>query len=171
MTPTETVGLIVGLIAIIEAGYVSGKWRASKQRHAMLDEAVAARIRQLLGAVEIRGLTSNSQEASPGQTIRISYDVFSKAEFPYQVWLGASILAADGTEYFDQSQDKEITLEPGLTNQSRYLTVPGDVLAGSYNLYGAIWLGARAITENSITLARMKSSSPLLVRGNVQRTV
>ncbi|HUP62644.1 MAG TPA: hypothetical protein VNA69_19740 [Thermoanaerobaculia bacterium] len=161
MTPTETVGLIASLIAIFEVGYLAGKWQTNRQRHATLDEAVATRIRQTLGALEIRRLTSDSQEASPGQTIRIFYDVFSKAAFPYQVWLGASIVDATGIEHFDQSEDKEITLEPGQTTHSRYLTVSGDALAGSYSLYGAIWLGARATPVNSIRLARLESPSTL----------
>jgi len=93
MTPSETIGLIVGLAAILEAGFVAGNWRANKQRHAMLDEAVAARLRQIIGAVEITSLNCDVQEVTPAQTIGISYDILSEATFPYQVCGRASLVA------------------------------------------------------------------------------
>jgi hypothetical protein len=164
MTPIETVGLIASIIAIFEAGYLAGKWQAAKRRRGTLDEAVADRIRTVLGAVEIRRVTCNAEEAKPAQTIRIFYDIVSRAEFPYQVWLGASVVAANGMEYFDQSQDKEITLEPGPTSESRYLTLSANAHAGTYSLHGAIWLGARAAPRESILLARTTSSEILRLK-------
>jgi hypothetical protein len=161
MTPAEVIGLIASLIAIFEVGYFVGKRRENKRRQAKLDEAVAARIREVLG------LTSDHHEALPGQTIQISFNILSKATFPYQTWLGASIVDASGTEYYDQSEDKEITLDPGRTAQFRYLTVPNEARTGSYSLHGGVWLGARATPADSLRLAVAKSSSLLEVKGKV----
>ena len=161
--PAGIIGLVASIIAIFEAGYLLGKWRANTQRRNTLDEAIAVRVRQLLGAIEIRQLTTDTQAVSPGQTLRIFFDIFSKATFPYQVWLGASILPSGGGEHFDESEDKEITLEPGSSIQSRYLTVPKDISVGNHRVVGAIWLGQRATPANSIQLARLDLSGTLRV--------
>jgi hypothetical protein len=157
MTLIEGVGLAASIIAIFEAGYVIGKWRARKERKVAEDEIVAKRLKQVLGLVRIAGLDCDSPATSPGQTITLNFAIISELTSPFEVWLGASIVDKSWREHFDVTEDKLVVLEPGKNRYSRYLTIPKDVPIGEGSLVGAVWLGQRGKPENSIRMARSEN--------------
>jgi hypothetical protein len=163
MTNLEAIGLVASLIAIFEAGYVIGTYRTNKSRKASEDELIANRVRQVLGAVRIKKVECESKELFTGQAISMSLVITSEAACPLEVWIGASLIDKSDGEYYDVSQDKLVTLEPGTKTYHRSLTVPSNVDSGEYSLYCAVWLGQLANPERSIKLDKAKRDGGLKI--------
>lgn len=160
------IGIVTGLIALFEAGYVVGAWRARKQRKSAEDELIAHRLREVLGSVRIKKLSCDLHRVAPGQTILMILTVASEAACVLEVWIGASLVYHSGREYYDPSQDKPVILEPGTKTYHRSLTVPSDIAHGDYSLVGAVWLGKVANPEQSIRLDRFWQDEIVKVRRN-----
>lgn len=152
MTTLEAIGLVASLIAIFEAGYVIGVFRTNRRRKASEDELIANRVRQVLGSVRIKKVKCESGEVYTGQTIPMSLVIKSEVACPIEAWIGASLVDKSDGEYYDTSQDKLVTLEPGTKTYHRSLTVPSNVDSGDYSLYCAVWLGQLAKPERSVKL-------------------
>lgn len=163
MTNLEAIGLFASLIAIFEAGYVIGVYRTNKRRKASEDELIANRVRQILGAVRIKKVECDSKELFTGQSISLSLVVASEVACPIEVWVGASLVDHSDGEYYDTSQDKLVTLEPGTKTYHRSLTVPSNVASGEYSLYCAVWLGQLANPERSIKLDKARREGRLKI--------
>jgi hypothetical protein len=163
MTNIEAIGLVASLIAIFEAGYVIGAWRTNKRRKASEDELIAKRVRQVLGAIRINKVECSSKELFTGQSIPMSLLITSEVTCPLEVWIGASLVDKADGEYYDTSQDKLVTLEPGTKTYHRSLTIPSNVVSGEYSLVCAVWLGQLAMPERSIKLDKASREGRLKI--------
>lgn len=163
MTNLEVIGLVASLIGIFEAGYVVGTYRTSKRRKASEDELIASRVRQVLGAVRIKKVECDSKELFTGQSLPMSLVIASDVACPIEAWIGASLVDRSDGEYYDTSQDKPVTLEPGTKTYHRSLTVPSNVPSGEYYLYCAVWLGQLANPERSHKLDKAKREGKLKI--------
>ena len=163
MTNLEAIGLVASLIAVFEAGYVIGVYRTKTRRKASEDELIANRVRQVVGAVRIKKVECDSKELFTGQSIPMSLVITSETACPIEAWIGASLIDHSDGEYYDSSQDKVVTLEPGTKTYLRSLTVPSDVTSGEYVLYCAVWLGQLANPERSIKLDKARHEGRLTI--------
>jgi hypothetical protein len=87
---------------------------------------------------EIHQLYLNSRELRPADLLEISYDVTAHAT-GMEVALGASLIAEDGTEYWDTAGDTTCILQNGRHSYSRSFRTPDDIPTGQYRLVGALW--------------------------------
>lgn len=163
MTNVEAIGLVASLISIFGIGYGAGVSHANKRRKASEDELVANRIRQVLGAVRIKKVECGSKELFTGQSIPMSLVITSEIACPIEVWIGASLVDQSDGEYYDTSQDKRVTLEPGTKPYDRSLTIPANVASGEYYLYCAVWLGQVANPERSYKLDKGRREGRLKI--------
>jgi hypothetical protein len=168
MIPSDLLGLVANVLGVFGAGYGIGYgtavWRAGRRQKAAEDELIAKRLKQFLGAVQIKTVDCESPNLIAGQTVPISFVIKNEGGTTLEVWLGASVVSQSGREHYDLSQDKPTIIEPGTKTYQRYLTVPADADAGEYHLYGAVWLGKLADPDNSIRLARTKRKTTLNIR-------
>lgn len=163
MSWLEFIGGVASVVALIEIGYLAGKWRAGRVRRANEDELIAGRLQSVLGAVRISHLDCAPHSVTGGQTISITYHVQSEVRFPYEVWLGASAIDSNNQEYWDASQDKSVVLEQGQQTYKRDLTIPSGVSLGKQLLIGTVWVGKRCHTEQSIQIDRAESRDILSI--------
>lgn len=84
-------------------------------------------------------LDCDAQTIVPGQTVTLAYKIRSQLDRPVLVALGASMIAANGDEYFDEATDRHVNLIPGEAAYQRRLQVPVHTPEGSYRLAGGIW--------------------------------
>jgi hypothetical protein len=89
--------------------------------------------------VDILGLEFRPATVAPGEIVDLEYRIRSASHRAFPVALGASLVAANGDEYFERAGDRFVRLTPGEGTYSRGLRVPLSVPDGSYRLIGAVW--------------------------------
>ena len=152
MTTIEAVGLITGLITLLETGYIIGTRRARKHRASAEGELITNWLRDVVGSVRIGRLECETQRVVPGQTLSIAVTATNDARCAFEVWIGASLIHNSGCEHYDTSQDKPVVLERGTKTYHRALTVPVNAALGEYSLVIAVWLGKLGDPKHSIRL-------------------
>jgi len=168
MIPSDLLGLVANVLGVFGAGYGIGYgvgvWRTNRHRRATEDELIAKRLKQFLGAVQIKKVDCESPNLVAGQTVSLSFVIKNEGAATLEVWLGASVVSQSGREHYDLSQDKPTIIESGTKTYQRYLTIPANANSGEYHLYGAIWLGKLADPDNSIRLSRLKRETTVNIQ-------
>ena len=127
------------------------------------DEIFANRLQQVLGSVRIEALECDSKEVFTGQSLTITLSITCALACPVEVWIGASLVDKSEDEYYDTSQDKLVTVEPGKNTYHRSLTVPANVASGEYSLRCAVWLGQQSNPERSMQLHSTELDGRLII--------
>jgi hypothetical protein len=109
--------------------------------------------------VDLLKLDCSAETAIPGQTITLEYAIQSRLDHPVLVVLGATLVAANRDEYFDEATDRHVNLTPGEATYRRRFQVPPDTPEGSYRLTGAAWYPS----SGSQVLARIDCPFPVAV--------
>lgn len=162
MTSTEIIGTVASLLTVLGIGYSIGRWHEARRRRAGLAEQALAVLRSSLQGVRIVEITVSCAEVRPSGSLGVAVKVTNAADCEVPVWLGASLVDANGREYFQVDQDKSVILSNGTDVYRRDLTVPGETPPGEYTLVAAVWIGKRGHGRASLQLARI--SSPQRVR-------
>jgi uncharacterized protein with LGFP repeats len=89
--------------------------------------------------IALLALECSSMTVIPGETIDLKYRIRSGSDRAFPAGLGASLVAANGDEYFDKAGDRDVDLTPGEKTYPRRLRVPSSAPHGAYRLIGAVW--------------------------------
>lgn len=115
--------------------------------------------------IDLLNVDCSAVAVTPGQTVSLEYTIRSRLDRRTLVALGASLIAADGKEYFDRATGRHVNLSPGEATYHRRLQVPPDTPQGNYRLVGAAWYPS----IGSQRLARTDSAIPVTVGPPDQR--
>lgn len=89
--------------------------------------------------VALLALECSSTTVIPGETMDLKYRIRSGSDRAFPAGLGASLVAANGDDYFDKAGDRDLALTPGENTYLRRLQVPSSTPHGAYRLIGAVW--------------------------------
>ena len=89
--------------------------------------------------ISLVALNFRPETVACGEPIFLEYEIEALSGASSPIMLGASLLAENGDEYFDEASDLQIDLSPGRARYRRPLVVPASAPAGRYRLIGAVW--------------------------------
>jgi hypothetical protein len=116
----------------------------------------------ILSAVRLLSLQCEPAQPVRGDTLTLAYALESTRK-GIGVWLGAN-LERDSKYIYDVTQDVDVVLDAGHQIHQRYLTIPTDILPGSYALQVEVWFGRRSQPDHSMALAHRWPDRVLEIR-------
>lgn len=111
--------------------------------------------------VELIGSSIETRSISRGQALAINYEIESSEEVPPGIWLGASFQSQSRQDYFNQSEDRGVSLSKGRCVYTRVLTPSANMPPGEYFLLTNIWQGE---VGNSRASRRLMGAPPITVK-------
>jgi hypothetical protein len=149
----DALGAGATILSLLAMGCSAGIWY---QRRRQADQGVLAAlttVKKALASIDFQELTVSPQQGTIGSEIILQYTIESRLHVPIEVWLGADIPLGSNSWFYDISQDKTVTLEPGRHTYTRSLTLATHLPIADWTLSAGIWFGKRSTPEQSVRLA------------------
>ncbi len=150
LTFWKAIGYISASVTLLVLAFQLGQYLGS--RNAKRDEfgAFVTYIVSIKEGVAITGISSDQETLYPGGTCQISVTVQNRNSFESDLWVGASIIAADRTQYWNAREDRVVRITgSGFTTIKRSLTIPETTPPGTYDLSVNLWFGMVADPSHS----------------------
>ena len=144
------IGIIVGILL---AGLpVAFEWGRRRGRQAKREE-VLKEVRNAIQSTRLVDFCANPLMLRRGDQITLEYTIDGSSTIPVEVWLGASLHAPDGKEFYQTDQDRVVKIGPGRHSYRRAITPDMSVKPGIYQLHVQVWFGEASDSERSIVVA------------------
>lgn len=91
--------------------------------------------------ITTNGVGVSKNETDAGDTIILGYKIDNITPYYLKIWLGATLIDPNGNPIYDPSNDKLITVSPGLNWYYRNFQIPSSASPGTYDITYAIWSG------------------------------
>lgn len=152
MTVGEGLGVFGTAVSLIALGFGMGAAYVRRHRSSHSLRGALENVRQALSKIAVNSVDVIPPTAPVGTQIRIDFDVTSQLPVPLDVWLGADIPYADDQYFYDITQDKVVSVEPGRQRYSRYLTLAPPLSSGHWIMNAGLWFGKKSDPDHSIRL-------------------
>ncbi len=139
-------------IALLVLGFGLGTAHARRRRSSRSLQWTLEALRQALANVEVSSIRVTPETAFLGTQLVIDFDITSKLSTPLEIWLGADIQYAPDQYFYDVTQDKVVSIDPGRHTYSRYLTLAAPLTSGSWTINAGVWFGRKSDPNHSIRL-------------------
>jgi|GEM_PF-6093497 len=152
MSTAEGLQVLGTAISLLVLGFGIGTAHASRRRSSRSLQSTLEGVRKALADIEVSSIRVTPTTAYLGMQVVIDFDITSNLSAPFEVWLGADIQYAPDQYFYDVTQDKVASLEPGRHLYSRYLTLAAPLSPGSWTINAGVWFGKKSDPDHSIRL-------------------
>ena len=152
MRTSEGLQVLATVISLLVLGFGLGSAHGNRRRSRRTLQWTLESVRQALSKIEVSSIRVTPKTAFLGTQVVIDFEITSKLSAPLEVWLGADIQYAPDQYFYDVTQDKVVSVEPGVHTYSRYLTLAAPLSAGSWIINAGVWFGKKSDPDHSIRL-------------------
>ena len=162
--------IFAGILSFIVIGFGIGRSWGLKEAKLEEFKPFVEYLAILKRSVNLIDISLEKETLSPGDTCAITIRIQNDSPYEYNLWVGASAIGPDGSEYWNVREDEVVTLViSGPTKFKRYLTLPNSLPIGNYDIHINLWYGKVSDPKQSVLLARAKQQL-LLVKSEVKET-